>query len=347
MHHKPLLIALLLMTSPAAAELTFATTATQIGQRVDAPARYAFPIAAFDGATVPTRIAEGALDQRAYRLDGSRANTLALLQPLRAQLESAGYRVIFDCATTDCGGYDFRFAMQVLPEPQMHIDLGDFRYLVAETAKGDMISLTISRAGGQGFVQVTSVTRPAMPVSELGEPQTALTPPAPELPNPNPELAPELPAQPEPPAPPAPPAPQPDSGSLADQIDPGNLADQIDRTGAAALDDLIFASGKAALATGDYASLAALADWLKAHPDLRVTLVGHTDATGSLASNTALSRQRALSVRDRLIQNFGTDATQLDAQGAGYLAPRATNQTAEGRQKNRRVEVMLTSTSVK
>ena len=90
-----------------------------------------------------------------------------------------------------------------------------------------------------------------------------------------------------------------------------------------------------------------MAAWLKAHPDLRVTLVGHTDATGTLAGNVALSRQRAAAVRDWLIRHFGTDAAQLDAQGAGYLAPRASNQTAEGRQKNRRVEVMLTSTPVK
>ena len=338
----------MLSASPAAADLTFATTATQIGQRVGNPARYAFPIAAFDGTTVPTRIAEGALDQRAYRLDGSRANTLALLQPLRAQLESGGYRVIFDCETTDCGGYDFRFAMQVLPEPQMHIDLGDFRYLVAQTAKGDMISLTISRALDQGFVQVTSVvagpTGPTGPAAEPGEAPTAEAPtvtlPAPDItppnsepsPEPNPGQTAEKTSEPEPPAP---------------QPGPGSLADQIDRTGAAALDDLVFASGKAALTEGDYASLAALAAWLKAHPDLRVTLVGHTDATGTLAGNVALSRQRAAAVRDWLIQHFGTDAAQLDAQGAGYLAPRASNQTAEGRQKNRRVEVMLTSTPVK
>ena len=111
-----------------------------------------------------------------------------------------------------------------------------------------------------------------------------------------------------------------------------------------ALDDLVFASGKAVLEGRDYASLAQLADWLEAHPDRRVTVVGHTDATGALAGNVALSMQRAAAVRDVLVATYGVNAAQVDAQGAGYLAPRDTNQTPEGRQKNRRVEVMLTST---
>ena len=333
--------ALALWACPAAADfppLTFASAAEPIGQRLEAPAQYAFPIAAYDGTTVPARRVEGALDQRAFRLAGSRDTTLALLQPLRAQLEKLGYRVVFDCATTECGGFDFRFAMQVLPEPQMHVDLGDFRYLVAQTATGDMVSLLISRAPDQGFVQVTSVTvgagpaptrdpgpltsapRTSAPQTSAQQPQTAAGPAAPTPPDPEPAAA-------------LPP--------------PGSLAEQIEQTGAAALDDLVFAPGKATLEPGDYASLAALADWLQAHPDLKVTLVGHTDATGSLAANVALSRQRAVAVRDRLVQRHEVAAARMDAQGAGYLAPRATNQTPEGRQKNRRVEVMLTSTPVK
>jgi OOP family OmpA-OmpF porin len=110
------------------------------------------------------------------------------------------------------------------------------------------------------------------------------------------------------------------------------------------LDDLVFASGRAILEPGTYTSLAALAEWLKANPTMAVTLVGHTDASGSLAANVTLSRQRAAAVRDWLIKTYGASQRQIDAQGAGYLSPRATNQTPEGRARNRRVEVMLTST---
>jgi outer membrane protein OmpA-like peptidoglycan-associated protein len=125
--------------------------------------------------------------------------------------------------------------------------------------------------------------------------------------------------------------------------EPGSLAAGLRDQGTVALDDLVFASGKAVLAEGEYASLAALADWLRANPTLTVTLVGHTDASGSLAGNIALSKQRAAAVRAVLIQTYTLPAAQIDAQGAGYLAPRDTNQTPEGRQRNRRVEVMLTS----
>ena len=328
-----LITAVLLWTGPALAEfpqLAFSAPAAQIGQRADAPAQYSFPIAAFDGTSLPGRIVTGALDQRAYRLDGWRDNTLALMQPLRAQLEKAGYRVIFDCETTACGGFDFRFGMDILPEPQMHVDLGDFRYLVAERGADDVVSLLVSSALDQGFVQVTSVSPfAAVPDTAAQVAPQPLTETQPVIANPALEAI----------------APQPDPVEPA--VPPGSLVSLIELTGSAPLDDLVFASGKAVLEEGDYASLAELAAWLKAHPDLKVTLVGHTDASGSLAGNTALSRQRAGAVRDWLVQRLDVAKGQLDAQGAGYLAPRASNQTPEGRQKNRRVEVMLTSTPVK
>ena len=110
------------------------------------------------------------------------------------------------------------------------------------------------------------------------------------------------------------------------------------------MEDLAFASGAGALLPGDYPSLAALADWLAANPEARIVLVGHTDASGGLAGNVALSKQRAASVRAALLAVPGVQAAQVGAEGVGYLAPRAPNQTEEGRQKNRRVEAVLAST---
>ena len=320
-----LCLTLLLVAAPLSAQvpkLTFATEPVLIGSRAEAPARMSFPLAAFDGAKVPSRVVEGQLAQMAYRLEGARDGTLVLIGPLRDQLVQAGYDVIFECDTTGCGGYDFRFGMDVLPEPQMHVDLGDFRYLVAEDGSGAMVNLLVSRSLDQGFVQITSVT----PMPKVAAAVAPLAPvvdaPVVEPGNVEPE-------------PPLAPAAETD------------LAGMIAQNGSAALDDLVFASGKAVLAEGDYASLTALAGWLKANPGLKVTLVGHTDASGTLAGNVALSRQRAEAVRQWLIDKLGADRGQIDAQGAGYLAPRATNQTPEGRQSNRRVEVMLTSTPVK
>ena len=323
------LILLIALTAPPAwagpVVLGFASPATQTGARVEAPVRHSFAIGRFDGAKVPMQVVEGALDQRAYRLEGVRENTLALLQPLQAQLAQAGFTPLFDCETTGCGGFDFRFGLDVLAEPQMHVDLGDFRYLVARNSGGDMVSLLISKAADQGFVQVTAVTKGGVAVAEPGPELT--TPELPDTGLPDPEL----------PTAELPPAPPP----------PGSLGELMARTGSVALDDLVFASGKATLEDRDYPSLAALAAWLQANPDLRVTLVGHTDASGSLAGNVALSRQRAAAVRAQLMAKYGVAGGQMDAQGAGYLSPRASNQTPEGRQKNRRVEVMLTSTPLK
>ena len=272
-----------------------------------------FASGGFDGTSVPMRAAEGRLEQRAWHLQGSKQETLALMQRLEAQLKGQGWTPVFACQTSACGGFDFRFALEVLPEPDMHVDLGDFRYLLAEDGKGGLVSLLVSRSLDRGFVQVASVTpgpalpevvaRPAVP-EEGGEPVEA--PVLPDVPPP-----------------------------------PSDLAAALAARGAAVLEDLVFASGKAELAEGEYASLAALAAWLQANPAARVTLVGHTDATGSLAGNTALSRARAQAVRGWLVDRLGADGGRIEAQGAGYLAPRASNQTAEGRQRNRRVEVMV------
>ncbi len=168
MQHR-LIFALACAATPALSApvtLQLPAGASQIGTRVDAPAQYAMPIAGFDGTQVPVQMVQGALDQRAFRLDGSRDNTLALMLPLSDQLTKAGYTLVYQCATTQCGGFDFRFALDVLPEPQMHVDLGDFRYLAAKGPGGDVITLLVSRSADQAFVQVTTVTAGAVATAD-------------------------------------------------------------------------------------------------------------------------------------------------------------------------------------
>jgi len=93
----------------------------------------------------------------------------------------------------------------------------------------------------------------------------------------------------------------------------------------------------------EYETLTTLANYLKAQPNRKIALVGHTDAEGSLQGNIALSRQRARAAMQRLIE-LGVPRAQLEAEGVGYLAPMANNLTEEGRTQNRRVEAILTST---
>lgn len=121
------------------------------------------------------------------------------------------------------------------------------------------------------------------------------------------------------------------------------LASDLQAHGRAVLADLDFASGAMALAPGRYQSLGALAAYLAQDSARRVVLVGHTDARGDLATNITLSRARARAVQAALIAEYGVAQRQLAADGIGYLAPLAPNDTAAGRAANRRVEVVLTA----
>ena len=123
-----------------------------------------------------------------------------------------------------------------------------------------------------------------------------------------------------------------------------DLGGALMQTGHVVLSDLAFETGSSQLGEGPFQSLQDLADFLAASPDLRIALVGHTDASGSLDGNITLSKRRAGSVRERLVASYNVDRAQLDAQGIGYLAPIAPNLTPEGRTANRRVEAIITTT---
>jgi OOP family OmpA-OmpF porin len=124
---------------------------------------------------------------------------------------------------------------------------------------------------------------------------------------------------------------------------PTDLAARLLAEGHVVLGGLQFPSGSASLAEDRYESLAGLAAFLAANPTASIVLVGHTDATGTLAANTALSRARAQAVRTRLIGAHGADPDRIAAEGAGWLAPVASNLTPEGQAANRRVEAVLLS----
>jgi outer membrane protein OmpA-like peptidoglycan-associated protein len=106
------------------------------------------------------------------------------------------------------------------------------------------------------------------------------------------------------------------------------------------LGDVLFATAKYDLRPEARERLAKLSGIVLAHPGLNLTVEGHTDNVGSDAFNQTLSEQRAQSVRQYLIDQ-GLDAGTITAQGFGKTMPVADNSTAEGRQKNRRVEIIV------
>lgn len=102
----------------------------------------------------------------------------------------------------------------------------------------------------------------------------------------------------------------------------------------------LFDTDSAALAPGSERYFDWLVDVMKKYPQAEAEIVGHTDSRGSESYNQRLSEQRAQAVADYLTEN-GIDASRLTVSGAGESAPKASNDTAEGRMKNRRVEVTI------
>lgn len=100
-----------------------------------------------------------------------------------------------------------------------------------------------------------------------------------------------------------------------------------------------FDTGKADIKPDSAAIIEQIAALLKAHPELKVSIEGHTDNVGTPQSNKALSTQRAKSVMSAVVAK-GIAAARLAAVGWGQEKPIADNRSEEGRAKNRRVEIV-------
>ena len=104
--------------------------------------------------------------------------------------------------------------------------------------------------------------------------------------------------------------------------------------------DVLFDTGKYEVRPATREALARLSGIVLAHPGLHLEVEGHTDSTGGDELNQTLSEQRAAAVRNYLVQQ-GLPGASITAQGFGKSAPVADNDTAAGRQKNRRVELIV------
>ena len=118
-------------------------------------------------------------------------------------------------------------------------------------------------------------------------------------------------------------------------------ARQTDRGIVLTLGDVLFATGKAELKPGAVLDLDRLATFLQRYPERTAVVEGHTDSVGGEDYNQGLSQRRADAVRAYLLR-MGIDAARVTATGMGESAPVAPNDTAAGRQQNRRVEIIVT-----
>jgi outer membrane protein OmpA-like peptidoglycan-associated protein len=110
--------------------------------------------------------------------------------------------------------------------------------------------------------------------------------------------------------------------------------------------DVLFAFGKADLATGTVRNVVKLAEFLEKHPDRNLLVEGHTDSIGSDEFNLTLSQKRADAVKEALVGK-GISPDRIVTKGYGKQFPVAGNDTESGRQLNRRVEVVILNEGVK
>ena len=228
------------------------------------------------------------------------------MRPLRQQLVDEGFEILLDCVAKACGGFDFRFATETLPGPHMYVNIRAYQHVTAvrpsAVAPREVVTVLASTAASSAYVQVIQAGEDVTKDAVVADAPSPVAPVA--------QIA-------------------------------GDLGARLLGQGHAVLRDLDFETGASDLRAGPYGSLNALAEVLRARPALRVALVGHTDTVGGLDGNIALSKRRAQSVRQRMIDSYGIDGARIQAEGMGFLAPIASNLAEEGREANRRVEVIV------
>lgn len=123
-------------------------------------------------------------------------------------------------------------------------------------------------------------------------------------------------------------------------VDAATIESDITRAGHASVYGIYFDTGKSDVKPESDAALKVIANVLEQTPALKLHVVGHTDNVGDIAMNVELSRRRAVAVIQALTTKYGVAATRLRPDGVGPLAPVASNDTEDGRAKNRRVELV-------
>ncbi len=226
--------------------------------------------------------------------------TLAVLRNYQQALEKAGFREIFACSNAECGGRDFNHS--VVPYWSGFAEnYEDQRYYAGK----------LSRPEGDVYAAVYVVRN----LSEGGPTHNRIYTQLDVV-----EVAPM----------------KEEMVSVNADVMARSIAD----TGRVTLYGIHFDTDKADVKPDSRPTIDQIGQLMTRLPNLKLVIVGHTDNQGSLEYNMDLSTRRAKAVEAALIESYGIAPSRLSAWGAGYLAPVASNQTEEGRAKNRRVELV-------
>ena len=268
---------------------------------------YALPMGAVEPSGASLRQLDGRAVWSTYRMQTAEG-AQDVLAGYKARLADLGFEPAFECWTAACGGFDFRFGVTVLPAPFMRMDVQAFGQFSARRETPEAYaSVLVSAVQGIIYVQTVALTPAATPAKVAAAPASRA------------------------------------EQVSGDELKPGDtraLGDRLRVNGHVAIEGLAFAPGGTQLSGNSADTLDALARLLTRDAELEVVIVGHSDNEGSLDANIELSRRRAEAVRAALVSR-GVPRKQLEARGVGYLAPVTSNESEEGRQSNRRVELVV------
>jgi OOP family OmpA-OmpF porin len=249
---------------------------------------------------------EGQITRILYRGPKERS-TLEILSNYRSALGAAGFDILYDCSS-DCGN-NFSYLLYGPMEMRVRtsktsgsaFDLPqDLRYLAARFQDADR---TVHVSVLTAFDNgFSAVSKTPVTLLEVIESRSM------------------------------------DTGMVT--VDAEAIGKGIDATGHMAIYGVLFDTGSATIKPESGPVLAEIAKLLNDRPDLKLLVVGHTDNQGTFEYNMNLSAQRANAVTRYLSEQSGIDPGRLQASGVGYLAPVATNDSADGRARNRRVELV-------
>jgi OOP family OmpA-OmpF porin len=249
---------------------------------------------------------EGKVTRTLYRGPKGRS-TLEILRNYQSALESAGFEILYTCGD-DCG---FLFHWIFYHEREQRIwstetsggafDIPqDLRYVAAKGMVGDR---TVHVSVMVAFdAGFGSLSKQPITLVEVIESEAM------------------------------------DTGMVT--IDSEAMAKGIDATGHIAIYGVYFDTNSAEIKAESSPTLTEITKLLADRPSLKLLVVGHTDNQGDFDYNMGLSGRRAEAVVRTLSDQYEVDGSRLRAAGVGYLAPVASNDTAAGREKNRRVELV-------
>lgn len=251
-------------------------------------------------------MAEGRITRIAYEAPAGKS-VIEVYRNFAQAMANAGFKTRFECAGESCGnGADFSdIEIQPLLDP-MHARNAMSRALYA--VDGDMRQLTARLDRPEGRVDVSLL------VAQADEHQ------------PTGILLQVIEAQ----------------AMAAGQVsvDAKAMSQGLNRQGHVALYGIHFATDSADLTADSDATLGQMAQLLKDEASLKVFIVGHTDDTGELSHNLALSQKRAEAVAKALTTRYGITSQRVAAKGVASYAPVASNRDDAGRSQNRRVELV-------